>query len=196
MKIGIYGGSFNPIHRGHMQLASALLDRKLVDELWLLVSPLNPLKDGVSNDIAAYEHRLHMAQLAADDVPHVRVSDFERHLPLPSYMVNTLSELSAAYPQHTLVLIIGADNWANFHSWHCYEKILNAYDIMIYRRPGCDIDETSLPRSVSMVEAELYDISSTQIRASIRDDAFLREWLDDKVLDYIKDHSLYGLQCP
>lgn len=193
MKIGIYGGSFNPIHRGHTQLAAAIVDRNLVDELWLLVSPLNPLKESDSASIAAYSHRYRMAQLATMGMPRVRVSDFESHLPVPSYMVNTLARLSEAYPQHTFTLVIGADNWQNFSRWYHHEEILESYGIMMYRRPGCEIDETALPESVSVIETDLYDVSSTQIRQALQRGDSMNEWLDEKVARYIAEHHLYGL---
>lgn len=193
MIIGIYGGSFNPIHRGHTQLASAIIGQNLVDELWLLVSPLNPLKESESESIAAYAHRLRMAQLATENMPRVRVSDFESHLPVPSYMVNTLAKLSEAYPQHTFKLVIGADNWRNFSRWYHYEEILKSYGILMYRRPGYEIEEESqLPSSVSVVETDLYDISSTQIRQALQRGDRMGKWLDEKVVEYIIEHHLYA----
>lgn len=192
MIIGIYGGSFNPIHRGHTQLAAAIIGQNLVDELWLLVSPLNPLKESESESIAAYDHRLRMAQLATESMPRVRVSDFESRLPLPSYMVNTLAKLSEAYPQHTFKLVIGADNWRNFSRWYHYEEILAAYGILMYRRPGYDIEEAQLPSSVSVVDTDLYDVSSTQIRQALQRGDSTAEWLDHKVSDYIREHRLYA----
>lgn len=193
MRIGIYGGSFNPIHNGHTQLAASILEQGLVDELWLLVSPLNPLKEKESAGIAPYEHRLHMAQLATEDMSHVKVSDFESRLPVPSYMVNTLAALCRSYPQHVFTLIIGADNWRDFHKWHRHDEILRKYGVMVYRRPGCAIDETALPDSVKIVDTELYDISSTQIRDAMRSgsEEMVRDWLDRKVVWYIKEHGLY-----
>ena len=110
MRIGIYGGSFNPIHKGHTQLAASIVAQGLVDELWLMVSPLNPLKSGEVSDIAEYEHRLRMAELATQRIDGVKVSDFERSLPLPSYTITTLGELQKAYPEHEFALVIGADN--------------------------------------------------------------------------------------
>ena len=109
MRIGIYGGSFNPIHKGHTELAASIVQQGLVDELWLLVSPLNPLKQGETSDIAEYEHRLSMARLATEDIEGVKVSDFEKNLPLPSYTITTLGELHKAYPEHEFVLVIGAE---------------------------------------------------------------------------------------
>ena len=191
MRIGIYGGSFNPIHKGHTQLAASIVAQGLVDELWLLVSPLNPLKSGEMSNIAEYEHRLKMAELATEGIKGVNVSDFERHLPLPSYTINTLGELQKAYPEHEFVLVIGADNWERFPRWYHADEIIEKYRILIYRRPGCEIDETSLPASVQVVETPLYDVSSTQIRESVKKGRMMRRWLDEKVARYIKRHQLY-----
>lgn len=191
MKIGIYGGSFNPVHKGHTQLAESLVNQGLVDEVWLLVSPLNPLKQEVSADIAPYEHRLQMAELACEGIAGLQVSDFESKLSVPSYMVNTLGELSKAYPEHEFVLVIGADNWESFPRWYNGDEIVTNYGILVYRRPGCEIDEESLPPSVRMVTTPLYDISSTEIRRSVVEGKTLTEWLDEKVAEYIVDKGLY-----
>ena len=191
MRIGIYGGSFNPIHKGHTALARAIVQQGCVDELWMLVSPLNPLKQDETTDIAEYAHRLRMAELATEGIDGVRVSDFESHLPIPSYMVTTLGELDKAYPEHEFVLVIGADNWERFPRWYHADEILANYPILIYRRPGCTIDETSLPPTVQVVTTPLYDISSTDIRTSARRGRLLRRWLDPKVANYIKRHKLY-----
>ena len=191
MRIGIYGGSFNPIHKGHTQLAASIVAQGLVDELWLLVSPLNPLKSGDVSNIAEYEHRLKMAELATEGIEGVNVSDFERHLPLPSYTINTLGELQKAYPEHEFVLVIGADNWEQFPRWYHADEIIEKYRILIYRRPGCELDETALPASVQVVDTPLYDVSSTQIRESVKKRRMMRRWLDEKVARYIKRNHLY-----
>lgn len=192
MRIGIYGGSFNPIHKGHTQLAASIVAQGLVDELWLMVSPLNPLKSGEVSDIAEYEHRLKMAELATQSIKGVKVSDFERSLPLPSYTITTLGELQKAYPEHEFTLVIGADNWEQFPRWYHADEIIERYQILIYRRPGCEFDETSLPASVKVVDTPLFDISSTEIRTSIAEGKPLTKWVDRKVLSYIKRHHLYG----
>ena len=192
MRIGIYGGSFNPIHKGHTQLAASIVAQGLVDELWLMVSPLNPLKSGEVSDIAEYEHRLKMAELATQSIKGVKVSDFERSLPLPSYTITTLGELQKAYPEHEFTLVIGADNWEQFPRWYHADEIIERYQILIYRRPGCEFDETSLPASVKVVDTPLFDISSTEIRTSIAEGKPLTKWVDRKVLTYIKRHHLYG----
>ena len=184
MKIGIYGGSYNPIHRGHTELAKALLRQGLVDELWLLVSPLNPLKQKETEDIAPYAHRLRMAEIATADINGVRVSDFESHLPLPSYMVHTLAELEKAYPDHQFVLVIGADNWQRFSQWYKSDEIRARYPILVYRRPGYEVE-------IPTVNAPLYDISSTQLRNDIRNGRDTSLWLDKRVRAYIEEHGLY-----
>ena len=192
MRIGIYGGSFNPIHKGHTPLAASIVAQGLVDELWLMVSPLNPLKSGEVSDIAEYEHRLRMAELATQSIKGVKVSDFERSLPLPSYTITTLGELQKAYPEHEFTLVIGADNWEQFPRWYHADEIIERYQILIYRRPGCEFDESSLPASVKVVDTPLFDISSTEIRTSIAEGKPLTKWVDRKVLTYIKRHHLYG----
>lgn len=191
MRIGVYGGSFNPIHKGHTELAASIVQQGLVDELWLLVSPLNPLKQDATSDIAEFEHRLNMARLATEPIVGVKVSDFERNLPIPSYTVTTLGELRKAYPEHEFVLVIGADNWERFPRWYHAQEIIDTYSILIYRRPGCQMDETALPSSVQVVDTPLYDVSSTQIRDSVKKGRMMRRWLDARVARYIKKHQLY-----
>lgn len=192
MRIGIYGGSFNPIHKGHTELAASIVQQGLVDELWLLVSPLNPLKQGETSDIAEYEHRLSMARLATEDIEGVKVSDFEKNLPLPSYTITTLGELHKAYPEHEFVLVIGADNWERFPRWYHAQEIIDTYSILIYRRLGCEMDETLLPLSVQVVDTPLYDISSTEIRESVKKGRMPLKWVDRKVATYIRVHHLYS----
>ncbi len=192
MRIGLYGGSFNPIHKGHTSLAQSLVNQGLVDEVWLLVSPLNPLKQ-TSGDIAAYEHRLRMAELACKGHKGLRVSDFESHLPIPSYTITTLDALAATYPQHTFSLVIGADNWDSFHRWYKADEIIANYTILVYNRPGYPLDEANLPPSVKVVNTPLYDISSTQIREAIKKGERPTDWLSPKVLRYISESIIYRL---
>ncbi len=172
---GIYGGSFNPIHIGHTSLGVALCKQKLVDELWFLVSPHNPLKENAS--LMADALRLHLAKLAVDDIKrehgaevHLGVSDFEMHLPRPSYMVDTLAKLREAYPEREFVLVIGADNWLDFHKWREPDTIMAHHRIIVYPRPGYDIDASTLPQGVTLANTPLIDISSTEIRQAIAND--------------------------
>ena len=190
MRIGLYGGSFNPIHKGHTSLAQSLVDQGLVDEVWLLVSPLNPLKQ-TSGDIAAYEHRLRMAELACKGHKGLRVSNFESHLPIPSYTITTLDAIATTYPQHTFCLVVGADNWDSFHRWYKADEIIANYTILVYNRPGYPLDEANLPPSVKVVNTPLYDISSTQIREAIRQGERPTQFVAPEVLDYIQEHGLY-----
>lgn len=185
MDIGIYGGSFNPIHTGHTRLAQSLIHQHLVDEVWLLVSPLNPLKQTNTAEFAQYSHRLRMAELATQGMPNIRVSDFESHMPTPSYMLHTLQALSAAYPQHRFHLVIGADNWERFNEWYGYQEILDNYPLLVFCRPGYSIQD------VKCVETPLYDISSTQLREAIRSNASTSEWLHPDVAAYIQTHHLF-----
>ncbi len=195
MQIGIYGGSFNPIHIAHTSLAQSLLEQRHVDEVWFLVSPLNPLKQAVSADILPYEERLHLARLATADIEGIRISDFESTLPIPSYTINTLNALAEAYPEHTFSLIIGADNWEQFHRWYKWQEILDRYPLLIYHRPGYDIDITlhgGDKSNITIVNAPLYDISSTEIRQTIRKGGSPDEWLSPAVLEYIRKKGLYS----
>ena len=191
MKIGIYGGSFNPIHKGHTSLASAILTQGVVDELWLMVSPLNPLKQGREGEIAEYGHRVRMAEIAAEGVKGLRVSDFESRLPVPSYMYNTLDRLRHEYEGKEFMLVIGADNWRSFHRWYRAEDILKEYGVLVYRRPGFEMDEEGLPESVKVVDTDLYDVSSTQIRETIMNGESADEWLEKGVSAYIEKYGLY-----
>ena len=183
MKIGIYGGTYNPIHLGHTQLAQSLVSSQVVDEVWLMVSPQNPLK---GNDAADYDHRYTMACLAVAGLNGVKASDFERSLPLPSYTINTLQALQQAYPQHEFSLVIGADNWQRFHRWYRSDEILNHFRILIYRRPGYDLT-VQAGGNVQVVDTDLYDVSSTEIRNHTK-----QEMLSPAVLDYIQAKHLYG----
>ena len=173
-------------------MAQSLVDQGLVDEVWLLVSPLNPLKQ-TSGDIAAYEHRLRMAELACKGHKGLRVSDFESHLPIPSYTITTLDAIATTYPQHTFSLVIGADNWDSFHRWYKADEIIANYTILVYNRPGYPLDEANLPPSVKVVNTPLYDISSTQIREAIKKGERPTDWLSPKVLRYISESRIYRL---
>ncbi|MDE6637667.1 MAG: nicotinate (nicotinamide) nucleotide adenylyltransferase, partial [Muribaculaceae bacterium] len=129
MRIGIFGGAFDPIHNGHIRLAQYVLDHTDLDEVWLMVSPLNPLKP--QGYVATNEQRLEMARRAIEGIPGIRVSDFEFHLPIPSYTYKTLTELKKAYPGNEFHLIIGGDNWASFDRWCNPEEILTEFGVIV-----------------------------------------------------------------
>ena len=168
-KIGIYGGSFNPVHYGHTGMAKWVIEHTDLDELWLLVSPNNPLKD--AKILAPEQERLKGVRQAVKDIPHVVASDFEFSLPRPSYTANTLRELQKAYPQHEFTLLIGEDNIAIFDQWREYEYILQNYRVFVYPRKGslmidnCKLNIGNWKELVFLKDAPLFDISSTEIRA-------------------------------
>lgn len=187
-KTGIYGGSFNPIHEGHVSLAKALADSGLVDEMWLMVSPQNPFK--ADAQLLDDEERLHLARLAVSDVPGVEVSDREFFLPRPSYMYSTLTTLSAEHPDREFLLVIGADNWERFPDWYRSKDILSAYRIIIYPRPGYSLQD--IPEGITVADTPLLDISSTEIRRRIAfEPDYDGEGLPPAVWEEIKAKGLY-----
>lgn len=167
---GIYGGSFNPIHRGHTQLAEQLCREGRVDELWFLLSPQNPLKRQA--DLLPDEERLRLARLAVEESRQMKVSDFELRLPRPSFMANTLAALRAACPDRRFVLIIGADNWLEFHRWYHPEEIRAHHPILVYPRPGYPLKAEELPEGVTLTDTPLLNISSTALREEIRNGTY------------------------
>ena len=187
IKTGLYGGSFNPIHIGHIQLSQALLDEHLVDEMWLLVSPQNPFK--VNQKLLDDNARLELAQLAVRDIPNITVSDYEFHLPRPSYMVHTLEHLREEFPKREFILIIGADNWERFPMWYKSEEILAHHQVIVYPRPGCLLQD--IPEGVTVANTPLIDISSTEIRENIKNPNYRGEGLCPTVWEEIKRKRYY-----
>ena len=166
-KTGIFGGSFNPIHNGHLQLVRQLREAAGLDEVWLMVSPQNPLKQQA--DLLDDNRRLQMARQAVGGEQGITVSDYEFHLPRPSYTWNTLQALQADFPDREFVLLIGGDNWKQFRNWYRADDIVRDYQLVVYPRRGSDIDRTTLPPTVQVIEAELLDISRTDIRRRVRE---------------------------
>ncbi len=156
MRVAVFGGSFNPIHLGHIALARAVVRQRLADEVWLMVSPQNPLKQ--ESDLLEDELRFEMACKALEGVDGVKASDYELHLPKPSYTWNTLRHLSADYPDFRFSLLIGGDNWARFQRWYHWKDILRRYAVTVYPRDGY----------TGTVNVPLIDISSTEIRRRVR----------------------------
>ncbi len=165
-KVGIFGGSFNPVHTGHIALANSLCEKAGLDEVWLMVSPQNPFKkDAV--DLLDDRLRLEMVRKALEGEPRLKVSDYEFRLPKPSYTWHTLQALTDDYPDTTFTLLIGGDNWAAFDKWYHHDDILARYPIVVYPRRGSDVGE--VPEGVTVVDTTLLDISSTEIRRRIRE---------------------------
>ena len=163
---GIYGGSFNPIHNGHIAIARAMLERGAVDEVWLMVSPQNPLKQQA--DLLDEQQRLNMTRRAIENIPGIKACDYEFSMPRPSYMWHTLQSLSRDYPDRQFVLLIGADNWQVFDRWYHADDIIAHYPIRIYPRRGYDICPDTLPPTVQIVDTGLHDVSSTMVREMIK----------------------------
>lgn len=161
MKVGIFGGSFNPIHTGHIALAKSLCEQAHLDEVWFMVSPLNPFKKAAT-DLLADNLRLEMVEKALQGEPRLKASDYEFHLPKPSYTWHTLQAMSQDYPNIEFTLLIGGDNWAAFDKWYHHDDILQNYPIVVYPRQGSNLG--AVPQGVTIVETPLLNISSTEIR--------------------------------
>jgi nicotinate-nucleotide adenylyltransferase len=198
-RTGIFGGSFNPIHNGHISLARQLREKAGLDEVWLMVSPQNPLKQQA--DLLDDEKRMQMVRLALENEPHIIASDYEMHLPKPSYTWNTLQALSKDYPDREFVLMMGGDNWALFDHWYHHEDILKNYQIVIYpRRITQGVRNVVLSNATDsttfltpcVIEAELLDISSTEIRARIKARKGIRRLVPKAVADLIQKEKLYA----
>ncbi len=187
MKIGLFFGSFNPIHIGHLIIANVMQDQTDLDEVWFVVSPQNPFK--ARKTLLHEFDRLKMVELAIADHFFFKASDVEFHMPKPSYTIDTLTYLSAQNPQHEFKLIVGGDNLTHFHKWKNHEEILKQYGLYVYPRPG-EMPGFNHP-NVRFVEAPLMDISATFIRESLKSGHSVRYLLPEKVEEYIRDKKLY-----
>ena len=176
LKTGIFSGSFNPIHIGHLALANYLCEFGEVDEVWFVVSPHNPLKKPA--DLWPDELRLRLVQLAIGDYPYFHASDFEFHLPRPSYTIHTLDCLKKAYPDREFHLIIGSDNWQRFGCWRESERIIAENQLLVYPRPGYPVNKDLLPTNVRIVKSPTFEISSTFIRYALASE---KPWLPEKI---------------
>lgn len=165
MRIGILGGSFNPIHNGHLAIARGMIKRAIVDKVMLMVSPQNPIKSPES--LLPEDIRFLLAQKACESECGIQVSNFEFFLPRPSYTWQTLCALRSTHPENEYVLLIGADNWNIFSKWYRSKDIIENFEIAIYPREGFDISPASLPQGVKYVSMPLYKISSTDIRKKL-----------------------------
>lgn len=191
MKIGLFFGSFNPVHLGHLVIANYMANFTQLEEVWLVVSPHNPLKNkkGLSN---MYD-RLEMVRLATENAEHLKASDIEFSLPQPSYTVDTLAYLAEKHPTKEFAIIMGADNLASFKKWKNYEVILKNYEIYVYPRPGIDVEEWKNHPSVIMTETPQMDISSTFIRKAIKDKKNIQYFVPDNVIAFMEGKNMYRL---
>lgn len=190
MTIGILGGSFNPVHIGHLMLAIYMQQFGGFDEVWLTLSPLNPLKAG-SDELIPDLMRLKMLEIATGTSKGLNVCDYELTMPKPSYTINTLRYLEKRYPRHTFKLIIGSDNWKIFDQWKDHESILSDFGVVVYPRPGYPVG-TIYEDGVDVINAPMADVSSTFLRKAIARGKDMTYFLPHGVFDYIKQNKLYG----
>ena len=186
-RVAIFGGSFDPIHYGHLALAGEVIARGLAAEVWLMVTPQNPHKqDKVLSDERL---RFQMAQLAVEGMEGVKACDFEFSLPRPSYTLNTLTALDEAYPECRFSLLIGADNWEKFDKWYMHDEILAKYRIIVY--PRGNEAAPQLPEGVTWLSAPLLNVSSTQVRTAVAAGEDISALVAPGVAEYIKENNLY-----
>ncbi|WP_442794386.1 nicotinate (nicotinamide) nucleotide adenylyltransferase [Pelobium manganitolerans] len=189
MKVGLFFGSFNPIHTGHLIIANYMAHYTNLDQVWLVVSPHNPLKE--KKDLIQVYDRLEMAKLATEEVEDILVSDVELKLPQPSYTIDTLTHLRELYPGRDFCLIMGSDNLKSLKKWKNYELILRDYHIYVYPRPGSEDCELAQHPSVTLTDTPLMEISSTFIRKAVAAQKDVKFFLPDAVIDFIDSKSLY-----
>lgn len=189
-RIGIFGGSFNPIHNGHAIIASHIMQGGYLDQLWLMVSPQNPLKQ--LHEMASETHRLRMTEMVARRIDGVTTSAFEFTMPRPSYTIDTLHALQAKFPEDEFHLVIGADNWVAWDKWRAHEQILEQFHLLIYPRLGFDVTITdALRQRVQLVNAPIIEISSTGIRQLLSQQKSISFYVPADVENYIIQHNLY-----
>ena len=187
--IGLYFGTFNPIHNGHLAIANHLLNSAELEEIWFVVSPQSPFKSKES--LAEDKYRYQMVLLATENNSCLNACNIEFTLPKPSYTIDTLSELHKKYPEKNFALIMGSDNLESLQLWKNYEEILNNYRIYVYPRQGSDGGTFSSHPSVRWVDAPLIEISSTTIRESIKQEKDISLLLPAKVFKYIEEMGFY-----
>lgn len=189
MKVGLFFGSFNPIHAGHLVLANYMLEYTDLERIWFVVSPHNPLKK--KSTLLDEKQRLQMVDLAIGDNIKLKASNIEFNLPQPSYTIVTLTYLKEKYPQHEFVLIMGADNLESFHKWKNYEEIIKHHQLYIYPRPESDGGNLKEHPQIKLVNAPLMEISSTAIRQAIKEKKDMRYFMPEAVWQYIKEMHFY-----
>lgn len=189
MKVGLFFGSFNPVHVGHMVLANYMLEYTGLERIWFIVSPHNPLKQ--KSTLLDEKQRLHLVNLAIGDNTKMKASNIEFKLPRPSYTVDTLAYLKEKYPKNEYALIMGSDNLESFHKWKNYEEILKYYELYVYPRPDSDGGKLKTHPKVKLVNAPLMEISSTAIRQAIKEKKDVRYFLPEAAWNYLKEMHFY-----
>ena len=191
MRVGLFGGSFNPIHNAHIALASTICEQARLDEVWFMVSPQNPLKQ--AQDLLDENERYEMVKLALESQAKIlKASNYEFHLERPSYTWKTLRALKLDFPQHEFSLIIGGDNWVRFPRWAHSEEILANHHIYIYPREDSEINEALLPQNVHLVHTPKINITSTMLRDMIKNGKDITPFVPDAVAKAIADNNYYA----
>ena len=189
-RIGVYSGSFNPIHTGHLKLAEYLIDNLIVDEVWFIVSPCNPLKK--QEDLLDEYIRLDMLMLAIRQHKSFKASDIEFTMPVPSYSIDTLHRLTILYPDFQFTLLIGSDNALVFDQWKEYTQLLNEYPVLVYPRREYDFELVSAGYpQMQLINSPYFDISSSEIRQFIAQKKDVSQWLHPSVYKFIIENNLY-----
>ncbi|WP_435261440.1 nicotinate (nicotinamide) nucleotide adenylyltransferase [Tenacibaculum sp. nBUS_03] len=190
-KVGLYFGTFNPIHVGHLIIANHMVENSDLDEIWMVVTPHNPFKK--KSSLLDNYHRLEMVYLATKEYDKIKPSDIEFNLPQPNYTINTLTHVSDKYPTHSFSIIMGEDNLKSFHKWKNYEAILDDYSVYVYPRISEGIIENKFDNHIKInkVQAPIVQISSTMIRNAIKLDKSVRPLLSSEVWKYIDEMNFY-----
>lgn len=189
-RVALYGGSFNPIHLGHIAVAKSVIDQRLCDEVWLMVSPQNPLKP--SANLLPEQDRLDMARMAVMGMEGVKVSDFEFNLPRPSYTWRTVQALEAACPGTSFTVLIGSDNWLVFDRWARHDVILRRYGLIVYPRSGYDVTAKMLPPEVHLLNVPKFDYDSTTVRQLVRQGEDVSSLVPRAVAETIRARHFYA----
>lgn len=189
-QVGIFSGSFNPIHMGHLILANYITEFTYIDEVWFVVTPHNPLK-ALSN-LADEMHRLNMCRIAIKNMKNLRISEIEFSMPKPSFTIDTLDKLKKDYNDLDFSLIIGADNWNELYLWKSYERLKSEFKMLVYPRLNEEVKiDVSIEKNIQLCDAPIVEISSTFIRSSIQENKNIHAFLPNQVYEYIREHKLY-----
>lgn len=189
MKVGLYFGSFNPIHNGHLIIANYVVQNTGLDQVWFVISPQNPLKK--SSALLNEYHRLYLVQVSIEDEPSLKASDIEFRLPKPSYTIDTLTYLSEKFPAHHFSVIMGSDSFQNLPQWKNYRQLISNYPLYVYERPGFKPENVYDDAQVSFLKAPLLEISSTYIRKIISSGKSIRYLVPEKVRLEIEQNGYY-----
>lgn len=189
-KIGLFFGTFDPIHNGHLRIAKYIIEEKLADKVWLVVTPENPIKAG--SKISSFNHRFNMAKIATENYDNIIPSDLEVNLKKPNYTIDTLEYISNKLKDIEFSLIIGEDNYKIFDTWKDYKKIINKYKIFIYPRKGTLNENLHIINENTMyIGGPRIDLSSTNIRKIVSNNSDPKDLISNKVMEYINSNKLY-----